>query len=508
LGKLDEAVVSYRKALAIKPDYKGAWNNLKFAVKALQASNSGEDGNTEPGAEELSTDTHASINLALQQFYLDGFRPHEADESFEKVIAALPALVDEAIPVNEKGNQPAAIAQLPDKMIALLHFGRSGTGLLHSLIDGHSEITTLPSVYLRGYFNQGVWDKLSADGWHGLPERFADEFAVLFDARTSKPIPSRVGEPSYSIGMSEGMTSLGDNRDEFLSLDRAKFCDVALKLMKDMECVDPMSFLKVVHAAFEEVNRPTGEQGSNKRLCFYHIHNPDDYAMPNFLRYAPDTRLLVTFREPIQNCESWLRIDFTKNDHDKCAHKLLGMLFGFDKVPFRLRESVGVRLEDLKARPKATLKALSIWLGVENSSTFYEMTAQGKKWWGDPTSPDYSKDKAMSPFDDAMTKRPVGTILSEKDQLVLGTLFYPFSVRFGYRESDPEQFQKDLKETRLLLDEMLDFERTMAERLNTDHGQFKRSGSYQLLHAGMVDRWNVLNEFGDYPHMLEPLSIA
>ena len=48
----------------------------------------------------------------------------------------------------------------------------------------------------------------------------------------------------------------------------------------------------------------------------------------------------------------------------------------------------------------------------------------------------------------------------------------------------------------------------MAERFNTDHGQFKRSGSYQLLHAGLVDRWHVLNELGDYPHMLEPLSIA
>ena len=62
--------------------------------------------------------------------------------------------------------------------------------------------------------------------------------------------------------MSEGMTSVGDNRDEFLSLDRAKFCDVALRLMKDMECVDPMSFLKVVHAAFEEVIGSTGEPGS------------------------------------------------------------------------------------------------------------------------------------------------------------------------------------------------------------------------------------------------------
>ena len=48
----------------------------------------------------------------------------------------------------------------------------------------------------------------------------------------------------------------------------------------------------------------------------------------------------------------------------------------------------------------------------------------------------------------------------------------------------------------------------MAERLNTDHSQFKRRESYQLLHAEMVDRWHVLNELGDYPHMLVPLSIA
>ena len=81
-------------------------------------------------------------------------------------------------------------------------------------------------------------------------------------------------------------------------------------------------------------------------------------------------------------------------------------------------------------------------------------------------------------------------------------IFYPFNVRFGYREAGPEQFQKDLKKIRPLLDEM------MAERSNTHHGQFKRGGSYQLLRAGMVDRWDILNELRDYPNMLELLSIA
>ena len=238
----------------------------------------------------------------------------------------------------------------------------------------------------------------------------------------------------------------------------------------------------------------TGESGTNKRLCFYHIHNPDDYAKPNFLRYASHARLLMTVREPVQNCESTIRVSFQENNYDKGVYQTLGMLFAIDQISFRIRESVGIRLEDLKARPEATIQALCAWLGVENSPTLYEMTAQGKKWWGDPSSPDYGKDKAMSPFDDAVTKRPVGAILSAKDQFVLGTLFYPFSVRFGYRDPDPDQFKKDLIEVRPMIDDMLDFEKTIADRSSIEYDQFKRNGTYQLLRAGFVDRYGITEE--------------
>ena len=458
------------------------------------------------GTNEFNGDALPSINFARQQFYLDGFRPHEADESFNKVIAALPAVADETIQINATGHQHATINQLPNKMVALLHFGRSGTGLFHSLIDGHPEITTLPSVYLRGYFNEGIWSKISADGWRGLPARFADEFAVLFDARTSRPIPSRLGETSISIGDEEGMTSVGENRDQFLSLDREAFCIAALNLMKGMKSVDPMSFLMVVHTAFEEVIRTQENSGSNKRLCFYHIHNPDDYAMANFLRYDPDAQLLITVREPIQSCESWIRFSVEKNNYEQCIHRILGILFGFDQIPFRMRDAVGVRLEDLKTRPEATMKALCAWLKVEDSPTLYEMTAQGKKFWGTSTDPSFNA-RRSNPFDQTSIKRPVGKILGEIDRFVLGTLFYPFSVRFGYRDPEPGKFRKDLKEIRPLIDGMLDFEKAMAKHMNLDQGQFKKQGSFQLFRAGLIDRWNVLDELGDYPHMLIPLSI-
>jgi len=81
-------------------------------------------------------------------------------------------------------------------------------------------------------------------------------------------------------------------------------------------------------------------------------------------------------------------------------------------------------------------------------------------------------------------------------------------VRFGYREPDPVGFKKDLAEIRPLFDDMFDFEKAISERSKIDPGQFKRRGSYLLLRAGLADRWDVLNEFKDYPHMLSPLDIT
>ncbi len=179
----------------------------------------------------------------------------------------------------------------------------------------------------------GLWDKISANGWRELPDRFADEFAVLFDAQSSQPIPSRPGETASFIGKSEGMTCVGESRNESLSLERDAFCTQARRLMEGRETVDPMSFLLIVHAAFETAMKTS----TKKHLCFYHIHNPDDFAYPNFLRYAPDARLMMMVREPIQNCASSIRLDFKENEYDKVAHSIHRMLFNVDQIAFRLR---------------------------------------------------------------------------------------------------------------------------------------------------------------------------
>ena len=43
------------------------------------------------------------------------------------------------------------------QIITLLGFGRSGSLFLHSLLDGHPQISTLPGYFFKGWFSEKTW---------------------------------------------------------------------------------------------------------------------------------------------------------------------------------------------------------------------------------------------------------------------------------------------------------------------------------------------------------------
>ena len=267
--------------------------------------------------------------------------------------------------------------------------------------------------------------------------------------------------------------------------------------------IGPGRFLRIVHQAYEFAL----DNGAQKETIFYHIHNPGIFSTFNFLSDMPDARLMMMVRDPVKSLESWVREAARDNEYATLSLFIISMLFSIDRVAFRRQESIGVRLEDLKSRPKETMRALCKWIGIEETPSLYEMTAQGKKWWGDPTSPDYDQKKEMSPFDDACFKRPTGYVFSERDCFLLETLFHPFSVRFGYQEDDPDRFKGNLKEARTMLEDLFDFEQNIIENTNGKPDEFRQSGDHLLLRATLTDRLDVLEEFGTYPHMLKPLVL-
>jgi tetratricopeptide (TPR) repeat protein len=493
IGRYEDAIACYHRAIELEPENEESWNNLNATMKILTFTNPAKKGDVSVSA--FIPSLPPGRQLAIHKLNLKAYRPHEADAQYDRVQAtmAAPHLSPSQVPED-----------LPGRTVGLLHFGRSGTGLMHSLIDNHPEVTTQPSIYLSGYFNDGVWEDLIAGGRDKLPERFTEMFAVLFDATSPVPVPSSKHEDLSSIGHKEGMTAVGDNRDEVLKVDRTAFCEEAHRLLSGFEEIDAGLFLRILHAAYEFAI----QSKDKKNTLFFHIHNPGIYAEFNFFAQVPDARMMMMTRNPIQCCESWVREPMNENDYLKVSARINNMLFSVDRISFRRHDSIGVRLEDLKSRPQATMQALCKWMGIEEDPSLYEMTAQGKKWWGDPSSPDYNDRNEMSPFDNSCVKRQTGKIFSERDCFVLETLFHPFSVRFGYRPDDAKVFQADLKEARALINEPFDFEKTIIENIAADIQAFEHRDDYLLLRAVLTDRFDVLDELGTYPHMLTPLDVG
>jgi len=389
-----------------------------------------------------------------------------------------------------------------DKIVSLVHFGRSGTGLLHSLIDGHPEVSTLPSIYFSEFFSPFTWEKIVAGGWSEMVDRFITTYEVLFNASTRNPIETKSKKTVAYMGQKEGMSNVGEQRDEVLVVDKVLFRDELHRLISVCGHLDTLTFFQLVHVAYDK----SLNDHNHKHLIFYHIHNPDTYAQLNFVQSSPNANWVMMVREPLQACEAWVRTGFNKNEHNTISSKIIIMLFELDNIIYSKQRSVGVRLEDLKEFPRKTIPALCDWMGIKETESLYEMTAQGKQWWGDPVSPDYEKD-GMEPFGKTSIRRKVGSVFTENDQFILRTLFYPFSMCFGYVEEDLEQFKVDLKMIRPMLDKMFGFEKTLVERTQADVEQFMKSGSYLYLRSGLIDRWNVLSEFHTYPHMIKPLNI-
>jgi tetratricopeptide (TPR) repeat protein len=502
-GAIEKALEAYEEALKIDPNNANAWNNLFYSLYAMKPQgflrkNSGCYHHDSAGYKYTDI-ANSTLNYKLT-------RGAKGSESFfSEALSHLSDLENKIIKSpkfdkkNLKGVKPSGL----NNVVALAHFGRSGTGLLHSLIDSHPEVSTLPSIYFSEYFDRSTWEGITAGGWDEMSDRFMAIYDVLFDASSKVPVETKGRVYLAELGQKEGMASVGKDRNEVLSVNKEVFNSELKRLMGYHEQLDAFVFFKLVHQAYDKAISDLNK----KKLIFYHIHNPGIYSNLNFVGLAPDAKWVLMVREPLQSCESWVQALFDQNDNAQMGMRLRTMLFEFDNIVYHKQSSIGVRLEDLKEKPYETIPALCKWMGIEEDKSLYEMTAQGKKWWGDPTSPDYATD-GMNPFGKTSINRKIGSVFSESDQFILNTLFYPFSVRFGYVDENLEQFKINLQKIKPMFDKMFDFEKQIVEKTNTDPEKFMKSGPFLYLRSCLIERWNTLNEFGTYPNMIKPLRLS
>ncbi|MDB2615220.1 tetratricopeptide repeat protein [Planktomarina temperata] len=502
LGRSDEALEAYAKIISFDPKNHNAWYSILGPVKSILKKLPSSAGLDILNLEK-ATSQEERINKSILKYRLESGGPN-ALASLNECIGILSKKENLNITNTHKHKKKnKTLPSLPGRIVALYHFGRSGSGLLHSLIDGHPEVSTMPSFYFSDYFHTDAWDRITSSGWEDMVDHFISDYEILFDSSVSKPF-YRVDEQQKLAkhGFKEGFVALGPQRDEILKIDKTRFKAELNRMMDCYASLNAYDFFRLVQCAYDKV---IGEP-SDKKITFFHIHNPPINASLNFLALEPNAEHLLIVREPVQSFESWIKNDFNKNEAHDCIQRLTKMLFEVDNTIYYRQRSTAVRLEDLKNQPQKTIPALCKWLGIRESESLYHMTVQGKEWWGDPSSRDFFKD-GMDPFGKTSITREVGSIVSSKDQFIIRTLFYPFCAKFGYLDENKIKFISDLQTVRPLLDELFDFEKVIMDRTGCDPAKYMGSARFEYCRDLLIERWNVLNEYKTYPNMIDRLEL-
>jgi hypothetical protein len=307
---------------------------------------------------------------------------------------------------------------------------------------------------------------------------------------------------------------MGPDRSQALVLDQDSFASSFLILLKPLSSIGIRECFELIHRAFEIAIR--GNSGTNSEAeghIFYHIHHPAPYDLGHFLRHYPQANLLYIMRNPVQSMESWIW-DKSANNEKKIADlsvrwrdmvEKIASMFALMHSPFNAQGfSRGVRLEDVKRNTGEVVPRIAEWMGVSDHPALYESSYCGLQYWG----PGSKNTGRISGFDTKAIDHPVGRFLGSRDVLIFETLFWPLSSLYGYTELDSSGFQRQLKEIRPWLDEPLEFEEKLYEKLPDQSCALMDLSSYIRLHNLLHRFWELLSRDGTYHNMLKPLDFA
>jgi len=309
------------------------------------------------------------------------------------------------------------------KVVLIFCRGRSGSYYLHSLLDGHSQILSMPPASsIRRFFH--ATDKYWHDG--GAPklnkaemvEAFINENPAIFDAR------------GKSRGL--GFDKMGANRDGYTQCDVETFRrELALALPADLAAPTRKIFFGAVHQAYQRALRPAST--GREKWIVYQLHNPiDERGIRETMIDFPDASAIGVSSDPIRSFVSFLFLkepelmahrarvgEFVRTATFLYCYRML--IEGWDtfrsrypSTPFRVQS-----LLSLHKAPETVMRQLATWLGIYWEPRLLASTFNDLIWNGDRWSIFTSGPSATDP--DLPLKR-ADAVLSRVDRRILTTL--------------------------------------------------------------------------------------
>jgi len=403
------------------------------------------------------------------------------------------------------------------KIVCLLGFGRSGSLFLHSLLDGHPQISTLPGYFFKGWFGENTWPIFQPNfqeiNWRQtLAEKICTYFEPQFNAHCKKNVIGKPNGNTEWFAKNLGFTQLGENRSEVLELDQQLFKSKFINLSQAYDKIDSRICFELIHKAFHIAFRQNQNIDINSnKLILYHFHNPNYNEFSNFVCNYPSAKFLYVIRNPIQMLESWIagysnKINKTNNCfQNKIWFNLIVQritrVFHYMYDPFNdLFETRGVKLEDIKRNYQDLVPELKKWIGIDYNPELEKSEFLKLKF----SRPSASMDM-ISGFDTRSIDIKNGRFFSTRDIEILETLFWPFMKLYGYTEISEKEFCQNLKKIKPLINEPLDIELNYFSNFENNNINIKETSSFRLLHQNLLNAWNTLDQNMTYPYLIKKL---
>ena len=258
----------------------------------------------------------------------------------------------------------------------ITHYQSSGSLYLHSLLDGHPQIMTIPGVPELSPIINGSFDtaQQALNIFNNANIKFYDTSKMtLADLNTS------------------GLHTLGKNADEGIITDRTLFKQYFFECIHNEEFT-PRNIIFSLYYAYAKSH----EMDLNKKkVVLFHPHSVGRTLAINNL--FPDAKYLVTIRESVRGYHSRLQRMIEKAKVRNIAHSHLGLLADdANNVYEFLQNNMTMRIikvEDLAHHSKYIMIKLCEYLDIDYNITLEISSFGSKLYWG--ANPNYKSNKFM-----------------------------------------------------------------------------------------------------------------
>ena len=309
---------------------------------------------------------------------------------------------------------PRIEAKQLNRVVAIMTYGRSGSGLMYSLLDNHPNVVSTPDCVLTSFYD--FWEEYGHLPAKELVPSFVDYYAGMFDAREGIKGPR--GGPDF--GEYAGFTRLGPEKNERLEVDKAAFGERLTQIIGEEHPVSRRLFFQGLHVAYAEA---LGREVQDPIIVFG-LHTPGSLSVQPLVDDFPDAVFLQMIRHPIRCLGALFRHHQVTGSGapgrvGACSRRIFYPPVGGPRWK-------GVRLEDLHESPRETLEKICGWLDLPWDDSLLHSTITGMQWWNENNT------LAVSGFSTAISSRSYAEYIPAFDRFRLNVLMASIYLRWGY----------------------------------------------------------------------------